>query len=239
MKSLRTSNPRRLAIVALLFVIVNTVLVFLARDIIREMIVLPLAYLLFLVKIFIDSTPQLFFWLAVVLISGWIAYRSLYRKRKLVDDFGPSHMVSEEPGSQGRMSFWVTKVNIARRYGGSYFGSSFHLAMSRLLVDLLAHRYRLSTGEVEDRVRRKTLGLPPDIEEYLLLNLGNNESHGSWYERWWRKFLLTIQNWLNWPAPRGAAGSLSADPLDGIDRVIYFMEEELEVSHEHSGQSSR
>jgi hypothetical protein len=240
MRSFTTANPRRLAIFVFLFVFFSIALVFLARDLIHEMIVLPVAYLLFLARIFIDSTPQVFFWLAVLLISGWIAYRSLYRRRKRADYYTVGHAVTEEPrGGQGRMSFWTTKVNVARRYGGSYFGSGFHLALGRLLIEMLAHRYRMSIGQVEDRIRSRTLDLPPEVEEYLLSSINRTEFQGSRLQRLWQEFLNKLHLWFSLPLPRQASEKTISSALQGIDKVIYYMEEELEVSHEHPGQSSR
>jgi hypothetical protein len=240
MKQFSSMNTRRLV----LFVIVLAILcgaIFLGlRNIIREVFVIPLSYLFFLAKIFIDSTPQVFFWGALIILSIWITSRSLSSRQKKADLAFQGSPVADHYGeATGRLHYWVVKMNILRHYRGSYFMGGFHQSFGRLVVELLAHQEHLTTAQVEDRIRGGSLDLPEDIRDYLITSLSRPEYSPGRFEQLWGRIREAIRRWLHWPGPKEKEGTPFDRAFNSIDRVIQFMEEELEISHEHSSQSSR
>ncbi len=176
MKRLRSSKPRRLIIFGVTLAVLTFALFFWMREIVHEVVVLPLSYLFFLGGIVVDTTPQVFFWFAMVSIAIYIAYRSLNKRQKPGELVLHRIPVDDQPKeSAGRLSFWATKVNILRQHRGSYFLGGFHLTFGRLVIDLISHRYHLTPGQVEERVRDGSLDLPDEVKEYLMYSLSRQQ----------------------------------------------------------------
>ncbi|MBE0695872.1 MAG: hypothetical protein IH586_03025 [Anaerolineaceae bacterium] len=239
MNRLQNTNPRRLIIFAVLLMILSGILFFWMRDLVREMVVYPVSYLIFVIGIFIDSTPQIFFWFAGLLLSFWIAYRSLNRKRKIEDIPNVRPVRDQGLVSKGRMTFWAVKVNILEQYRGGYFMGGLHHSLARLLMDLLAHRYRLTVPQVEERVRSGELALPEDVQEYLRYSITRQDIGTGRIRRLWEVILAVIRDRLKWKFLQEKDEGPAAQAMRRIDKVILYMEEELEVSHEQPSQSSR
>jgi hypothetical protein len=239
MEHLRNTNPRRLIFFAVLLLLLSTALFFWMRPVVNELFVLPISYVFYLAGIFISITPQMFFWLALLLITFWIAFRSLNRKPRL-DDLSKAYSaraVEDTPTSGGRLTFWTVKVNVLKEYRSSYFIGGFHQALARLVLDMLAHRYRLTMPQVEARVRARDLELPEDVQEYLLFCLSRPEiSNVGRLQRLWQELLDAVFQRLHLPAPQMNAQSPAARAFARVARVIQYMEDELEVSHEHPSQ---
>ncbi len=235
-------NPRRFIVILLVLAVISGAVLFWLRDIVREVVVLPLSYLVFVAGIIVDTAPQLFFWLAVILIAFWIAYRSLYARRRTAPTaIAPIlHDMGDRAPYGGRVAYWSTKVDHMRRYRSVYYQSTFHLSLARLLIELLAYRYRLTMLEAEERLRNDMLEVPEEVRAYVVTSLSRKDvTHQNFIARMWRKIIETVQRWLP------GRHETSANPADDrpestaeaqIARVIHYMEEELEVTHDHPSQ---
>lgn len=237
MERIRTWKPRRLAITGGLLLVVTLILAFWMREVVNEMIVLPVSYILYVAGIFIDTTPQIFFWLAIILIAFWVAYRSLRHRTKLDAPSAGAWQDQISPPTSGRMRYWAVKVNLLRQYRSSYYQGGFHSALSRLLVEMLAHRYRLTNSQVEQRLRAGEIDLPPEVQEYALFCLRRPESRQSdFFRRIWEDFLDFLHTRFGMKVSHLSLNTLSARAAQRVDSVINYMEEELEVPNEHPSQ---
>jgi Ca2+/Na+ antiporter len=266
MENPKAPNYRRLAILGGLFFILSIVLLFWARDVVREMIVLPLSYIFFVIGVLIDYTPQIFFWIVVLLLGARIAYLSVSRKRKRSEEeirfFRP---VEERPVTSGRVMYWANKVHLLRSGRGVYYTRTFHEALSKTLFQLLAYRYRISPVQVEEGLKDGSLDIPPEIREYALERMRDdvNVKERSW-DTFWDGISAAFQNVLVLlkTAFQKVAGGTNSMPvqvqsvdaqghsdqaarrndsrLADIDtqvrRVLNYMEEELEVPHDDTGR---
>ncbi len=243
MNSEPTINPRRLILILVLLLVVSGAVLFWLRDIVREMVVLPISYLLFVAGIIIDTAPQIFFWLAAIVVAFWNAYRSLSTRRRAVSSPIIAPTLSDTGDRNlngGRVAFWSNKVSHMRRYRSQYYLSTFHQSLARLLIELLAHRYRMTMLQVEERLRSGMLDVPSDIREYALSGLSRRDIvHQSPISRLWKVILETVRGWFS------GRTDLSAQPernqpesqLESqIARIIHYMEEELQVTHDHPSQ---
>jgi len=261
MKQPRLPNFRRLAVFLVLFILLSVAFLFWARDIVREVVVLPLSYLFWVIGVLVNYLPQLFFWIILLLIAGRIALTSLSRKKKENQDTPRSIPdPANRPVIQGRVAFWVSRVEYLNSGRGEYFTSSFHSAVGKMLLDLIAYRYRLPPKQVEERIRAGTLDLPPDIQEYVLESFRPLEgSDGDFFGALWngvvslvRRGISGLQNTVrrlagskNRPAadpPPETSGSrlfrkyASAKDSMKIRRIIEYIEDELEVQHDNAGR---
>jgi len=236
MKQPRGINLRRVIIIAAVALLFGIVLLFWARDVIREVVVLPLSYLFWFFGLFIKSTPQLFFWISLLLVSFMIAYRSLAGKKRARADYTYGMGIDEAPDRHlvtGRVVYWRAKENLLRAGSGSYYQTTFHAAITRLLLDQLSHRYCLPTGEVEKRLREQTIDVPDEVRAYVLCSLTRSEQvSAGFFALFWRTFMERVRAWMDrW---RKAPEDHPVDPQ--FARILQYMEEELEVSHDHPGQ---
>lgn len=229
-------NLRRVIIIAAVVLAIGIALLFWARDVIREVVVLPLSYLFWVISLFIRSTPQLFFWISALVIAFLIAYRGLAGRRKVLLEMPLAGGISEVPDHHlvtGRVIYWRGKVHLMNAGRGSYFQNSFHLSITRLLLDQLAHRYRLPVDEVEPRLKDGSLNVPEEVRSYVLSSLSRpeNASRG-FFASLWRSLMDRIRVWMSgWTkTPKES----QVDPR--FARILQYMEEELEVSHDHPGQ---
>jgi hypothetical protein len=225
-------NRRRLIIVGLVLLAALSVLLFSLRDVVREVVVIPLSYLFWLVGLFVRNTSQIFFWLAAVLIGLLVAYRSIRPRKKAFDE------INRVPGGDsmapstdfGRVGFWLTRINALRM--GSFYRDNFNHSISRLLLDVLSYRHHLPPRQVELALKRGALVVPPDVAEFVLANAHARIDLQPNLLNW---LLHSIREWFLVHVRRIPIEQQSLlDPT--VRRVITYMEEELEVPY---GQSDR
>lgn len=232
----RGVNLRRVIIIAAVLLLLGIVLLFWARDVIREVVVLPLSYLFWFFGLFIKSTPQLFFWIALLFISFMIAYRSLAGKKRIRVDYTYGMGIDEAPDRHlvtGRVVYWRAKENLLYAGSGSYYQTTFHTAITRLLLDQLSHRYRLPASEVEKRLREGSIDVPDEVREYVLSSLTRSDQTSTgFFALLWRRVVERVRAWMaHWTK---APQDHPVDPQ--FARILQYMEEELEVSHDHPSQ---
>lgn len=232
MQSLRVKNLKRLVIPAGILLAALLILLFNAQDVVREVVVLPLSYWFWVIGIFIRSTPQMFFWAMLLVVGALIAIRSLAGRRAALavipglDDYEPDAPLT------GRVSYWVVKLDQAGRPGSGYFRVSFHTALGKLLIEMLAHRYRLPVNQVEDRLRAGLLDVPDEVRDYALGSARRLEaSTEPALVRLWQTVIESGRAWLN--AYNKKTAPQYADPL--ARRILQYMQDELEVSNDDSG----
>lgn len=195
MNNSNVPRNRRFIIIAVVFILISIIMLFWAREIIREVVVLPLSYLLYLAGIIIDYTPQIFFWIVLLLIGLRISYLSISRK-KVKDETEMARYrrpINDSPITSGRVLFWLNKVNLYRSGRGAYYTSTFHQALSHTLFQLLAYRYRMTVPQVGEGVKDGTLALPQDIREYALECLLYNETVKVGFWDLARNWIVAIQ----------------------------------------------
>ena len=221
-------NRRRLIVVGIGLLVLLTVLAFSLRDVVREVIVIPLSYLFWVIGIFIDSTPQIFFWLALLLISLLVAGRSIRPKTKAVEaHFRTDSMIPAN--AAGRVGYWVSRVNTLRL--GSFYRQNFNQSLNRLLLDLLSYRHHLTTRQVELAIRSGNLYLPQEIAAFVKSNTRDQ------YDAQANIFTWIFQAIREWFTLRLGRTTQNTETLltPEVRRVITYMEEELEVTYEQSG----
>lgn len=242
MNQVRSMNPRRLVITGILLLVVSAVLLFWARDIVRELIVNPLSYLIWLGGIFIRSTNQIFFWYIFAAIALVIAFRSLAGRRKVAAQPPITAVFPGDHANHGRLHFWTVRVSLFHR-GFRYYLGSFHDSLGHLLIDQLAYRFHLTPAQVEERLGEDTLDVPPEIREYALIGRSRSvETDQGRFSRLWsdifQKIMQAVRAFFSGQPghARQSSPAHAADEDPRIARVLEYMEKELEVSHDDSGR---
>lgn len=240
MNTPRLANPRRLAIIGGLMLIITLGLLFSARELVRELVVLPVSYLLWAANVFIITTPQIVFWGALLIFGGMAAYRTLAGRRKRASIPPPEPVDNgQQRPLQGRVAYWSLRINLLRQSEGGYFVDAFHQSLGRVLFDVLGHRYRMTFHQVEEALRENALPVPPEVREYALNSLRRSEGGVLPFKERLRR---RVRAWLAAAAAflRGQPQAQDQKPAgrdeQWVIQVIQYLEEELEVSNDDSGR---
>jgi hypothetical protein len=157
--------PRWLLLLAALLLIASLVAALALRDVLRDAIVTPLAYVAWLAGLVLGSIPQSTYWILLVVVGTAVAWRSLGGRRAL---FGRREKAIVVPDSAAP-SRLRSQLDLLSQLGTSAFArerAAFELR--GLMVALLAHEERRSVEEIEQRVRNGSLAPPPEIRALLL-----------------------------------------------------------------------
>jgi hypothetical protein len=202
---------RRRLLVLGLILLMAAPLVLVLRDFAREAIVVPLLYVLWLGRLLFRSIPQPLLWSLFLTLVLFVAVRSLGKRGGSVGG-----MREAEAESPGRVWVWARRIQLAAR--GDY--SRWRLAhyLRKLILDVLAHRERLTPEQLKRRLGTGEVVAPPAVQAYLRAGL--------------------------MPMPSGPIGLFSRlrqqlrsrarpSPLDaGLESAVQFLENQLEVPHD-------
>lgn len=186
------------------------------RGMAYQVIVVPILWLLFVANFLLDAVPQAFFWILLWLFLLRIAGRSLSRAKRLVH----APQTRRREPAEGRVSVWEQRLSLARRGNYSRWGIARHLLA--LLLDIVVSRESVLSVSVRDRVRVGTYPASPEITAYFQAAMLPQVSYSpSFFKRFMQRF-----------AWRKTAPESPALGLD-IERVVEFLEDQLEAPHEN------
>ena len=134
------------------------------RDFVREAIVTPVAYAVWIVGLLIESLPQAILWTFFLAIVLFMAIGSLITRPKPAGKAG-----SVGADRRGQVEVLARRIDLAA--GGYYF--RWHLArrLRDLAVDAIAYRQRLTHEQVQQQLEAGTLDMPPAIRAYFQAEL--------------------------------------------------------------------
>ncbi len=209
-------NLRLLLILGAAALPVVIVLAVILRGMAYQVIVVPILFVLWLASFLLNAIPQAFFWLLLWFFLVRIAVRSLGGLKNVVHASQSGKLES----ALGRVGVWEQRLSLARRGSYSRWGMARH--MLALLTDIVASRESVLPPDVRERVRAGAYPAPPEIAAYFRAAMLPQISYSpSFFKRFiqrlaWRK-----------AAPESPALNL------GLERVIEFLEDQLEVPHEN------
>ncbi len=140
------------------------VLAWVWRDLIRELVVIPLAYLFWMIGRSFESLPQPLLWGALVFGTCLAGFRLL------AGGVAISPPAGEFSGSGGRVADWMRWISLTRRGAYSKDGLARHIGETAVAV--LAYQRKCTQSEVRYLLRADALHLPPPMNAYLRAALG-------------------------------------------------------------------
>jgi hypothetical protein len=192
----------------------------------RQVIVVPLLYVVWVGRLLVQSIPQFFLWAGFLLIVLILAARSLRAQRSTTKRRRRAREGLEgTTGYSGQVAVWARRVHLAA--GGSYY-YRWYLAqqLGKLAQDVLAYRRRLAPTQTRPFVTFSPEGsgrgsdIPPEVRAYL---------EASWRATLPRPARLPfISRLLHHLRLRPEISPLDLDP----EQVVQFLERELEVGHQ-------
>jgi len=212
----RAKVDRRLLLAGLVLLLAIP-LMFVLRDVTREMVVVPLMYFLWLGRLLWHSLPQALLWVLFLVLCLYLAARSLSVGR---DQPHRGRAVRKSPideaGYSGAVAVWARRVESAGR--GEYYRWYLAQHLGRLAQEVLAYRARLAPDQVKSHLvlEEDRLDVPPEIRAYFEAGQQLASPRRVRFPR-----LSRLVSRLRSPA---ASPPLDLDP----ERVIRFLERQLE-----------
>lgn len=143
-----------------LIILISIPLVIALRSFTQDYVLALISPLLRILRLFISSIPQLFFWFLFLSISLFIAGRSLIKPRRST----PTTSTSNIPLA-GRVQALMHAID--RTSQGVYFKWRLAQHLLGLTLEAMAYRERVSPDELRQNLKSGTLTLPPPISGYL------------------------------------------------------------------------
>ena len=187
-------------------VVIAALLAFPLRGIVNELIIVPIAYLFWLLGLFYLSTHQVIWWIVIVLLVLFILGKSLLPELRL-----PRRAVNSTRHERGKVESLAASLKKSNK--GIYFKWLVANRLGKLTHDILLQRGNGKPRSVFAPLTGEGLEPPPEMQQYLEKGL-----HGSFAE-----FPNTGNHYFAPP---------SKTLLDhDVSEVIEFLESKVENSH--------
>ena len=156
-------DKARLGWTGLAVLVIFSILAWLFWDFVRDVIVIPIYYLVWLANLVLKSTPQGPLLILLVVTCFFIALNTLARARSRPVDRG-----SYRPGYKagGRYLFWSHLLTRLR--SNPFIRDNFAIDAVSLLQSILAYQEGVDIHEVEQLVAAKSIEMPASVEQLIL-----------------------------------------------------------------------
>ena len=203
------SGAKRLAVVPVLVLVACALLIVVARPFLREAIVEPLEYAVWLARLALAAVPQSVWWMLLVVIGSYVAMRALSRGVRLRRG---RHRAPVTP--PGPVQTWAKHIERASQ--GNYYRERLVHRLGRVTVAVLAHTRRAPADQIRRGLATGQLDVPQDIHTYTVPEARHLRASLR------RRGLLGFKRHFVMPGPAVHTGP-------GLEHVIRFLESEMEV----------
>ncbi len=124
-----------------------------------------------------------------------------------------------------RLSFWLIQLF----YRDETSQGRFSDFLDRLMMDVLTYAYNLPVRSVEQRLKTGEIEVPPGVIDFFQKRQAQERKRKK-LERAWRQFNLFIRDLF----PRKAASNPDATKDVELERILTYLEDQLEIHHDHS-----
>ena len=144
---------------------VGFILINIWGDIVRELILVPVSYLIWIGGLLYRSFDQRALWTSLIIIIVIVSWASLKLKRSasLPDSRNPDILPH-------RIEIWSKRLKDVHR--GTYMKWRLSQHMSNLVLDSIAYRAGFTRDQIDKNILKGSLELPEDIQAYLLAARG-------------------------------------------------------------------
>jgi hypothetical protein len=194
----------RLALPALILLLLG-LLALVLTGAMQELVVIPLLYLLWLMRVLFESIPQVVLWIGFLAIVAIVAWRSLAMPRPMPVVRQPA------PSSRAPVAGWAAIFERATH--DDYARQMLAQRLGQLAFELQANGERPRSESIWQRLHDESLDFPPDVRAYFQAGVRMYQPLPAFWRRWWSR--------ISGQVPR-------ADPLDlDPERVVRFLEDQV------------
>lgn len=205
---------RRWTIGILLLALAALALMPLVRGLAFQVLVVPILYFLWLLRLLLEGIPQLFFWVLAVLFFIRIVYPSLWSGKP----FSPPRQILKCRPPDGRVAIWLRRLTLAGAGHYSKWSLASHMAM--LATDTLSCRSRITPREARERLQNGGYNLSPEAAAYLQSGMLSRPLSRPTL---WTRLLRLL----------GLRQDRDGQPtLADLEPLLQFLEDEMEVGHD-------
>lgn len=157
-------DPIKRSLAALVVLLpISLVLLVHFRDTIREIIIVPVLYLLWLLELTFNSIDQTVWWGLLLALSAVLLFSAVRPQRRTKSP----RQWTDDPSRWGnrRIAHWAKQVECTRN--GMLWGFRSASDLRDLILQVLAYRRRISPPELEQEIAVGSGKWPPEILAYL------------------------------------------------------------------------
>ena len=182
------------------------------QDTVREVVVVPILYLVWFLGLLIRSFDQGCLW-TVALIAALVLGVATIRRQPFERDMVPPPQARVAP--TGRIQYWRNQVAASR--ASPIAQDSFRTEMRRLITELWAHRHHQTVDDVRRQLRQDQLPLPDVVRSMLGLSRLAGPKRAPWWKRIGRWFTSRLKR----------PGAAPSNPE--LDGTLDYLEDLMEV----------
>ena len=228
--------PRTRLLVYLLLALIPILgLLLLGRNFVRDEIVVPAEYDLWLAGLAIRAVSQYIIWGILCVLVLVFALGSLLAGKNLPQPVEKEELMRTR---SERVAFWTIQIRIRAR--GNYSRLRFADFFCKLILDILTYTGEVSQEQYEDALKTGVLDVPPEVLAFLKTRLM------PLYELKSPPFFSRLRSGLHRllvPAARSSDPSASTKRSDRegaaldeeLESAVTYLEHELEVNSNHYG----
>jgi hypothetical protein len=218
-------DKARISLVFILLVLLLSILALVYWDFIRDTIIIPIYYIIWVIGLFLKSIPQGVYFATLVFISLYIGFKTL---ESVQGERSTKRLEKDRPESGTQYQRWkslYTNIDI-----NPFARHRFVWEARKLILSILAYEQGINSAEAETLVPNGTVAVPEPIrnliEEKKIPGSRppiNRIAHAVF---WLRRLLFKVDT----------ENDLQIDPLVG--EIISFIEHRLEINHAGSHPES-
>lgn len=198
------------------FIAITVPAVLLVDDFVHDVIMVPIAYYLWLGSIIIKALPQNCFVTSLIILCLAIAIPSLRKSRHTI---WSAQMPSETV--DGQVALWEQRLRYLA--AGSYSDNRFAYHIGHLVVQILAYEERLTTRTVISSLEAGEFNMSLDVRQYVLAGIGSGIKQEK--RTLWHRVILW---WQQVTKPKQSLHTLKQ--YKDISAVLLYIEEQLKIS---------
>ncbi|MFL5802798.1 MAG: hypothetical protein ACJ8CR_13785 [Roseiflexaceae bacterium] len=188
-----------------LFVLLVVILALTLSGLVRELVVIPLLYLLWLMRVIFESIPQVILWVGFLALAAIVAWNSLAGPR------APPPARQPVQASRAPVAAWAALFERTTR--DDYARQLLAQRLGQLAFELLASQGQPPAQSLWQYLNDMSQDIPPDVRAYFQAGVRMHRPLSRFWDRWW---------------PRTARQESRSDPLDlDPEQVVRFLEERM------------
>jgi hypothetical protein len=220
MSKTQNSLPWLYFLVAFLVFMVVIGLAIRYQDPLKEAVLVPLLYIVWVVDLILKSFDQRCIWSLALVIALVLSLVFSRRTQEFSEDYRRS--VSQRFLDSGRIRFWRRQIRIG---SSALYTSGFHRSeLRRLVIETLAYREGLSDEEIKEQLYAGEIDLPSEIR--YILGLDDSQDSPDKPLNFWKR----IVRWFDEIIGRIVTPNFMPNPR--LERVAEYLENLMEVDND-------
>lgn len=191
------------------------------QDFSRTIIVLPSSQILWMMRQVIDSTPQIFFWLALMILVGVLIGKSFSKPEVEIKEETPKDALVPR---RSRVNFWLLQLY----HQDEYYQTRLVEFVDRLAVDVLTYVHRLPPWQIEQQLVNGEIEIPSSMNTFLKLNQQSPYSRRNSSMVWLKLIWIRVKSLFRKTPP-----DTTVSPRDyEMGVILDYLEKQLEIHHD-------